>query len=518
MKVRLLYPGHDFDPEQKLPWQGQALEQDLGLDTLWRSMSGGDPFIFDVARKVLLSGQTTDLETVAYRQELVNDCLRNPAVVRQLYDLTVEAIDKKKKKFYFGFFSRFPGGILQDAIEVMGTFMASLKSLRALAEAHAGEFTPRGFSAFFSRLREDLSDAFFAEVQVHLSELRFDRGVLVSAALGQGNAGTACVLRSAREERLSWLARIFGKGPPAYTYHVPERDESGSRALAGLRDRGINLVANALAQSTDHILDFFDMLRTELAFYIGCLNLYDELTGLGVRTCLPRPTAPGTRKLRFSGLSDPSLGLVSRRSVVPNDLNADGKSLIIVTGANQGGKTTFLRSVGLAQLMMQGGLFVAAEIFEAELCAGLFTHFRREEDVTMTRGKLDAELDRMSEIVDALRQDALLLFNESFSGTNEREGSEIAGQIVRALLESRMKVAFVTHLYEFAHDVVEGAFGNAIFLRAERRSDGTRTFRIVEGEPQKTSYGEDLYRRVFGGATEGRGMAEVPADDLERSS
>ena len=150
MKVRLLQPGHDFDPEQMLSWQSQALEQDLGLDTLWRSMSGQDPFIFDVARKVLLSGQTTDLETVAYRQELVKDCLRNPAVVRQLYDLTVEAIDKKKKKFYFGFFSRFPGGILQDAIEVMGTFMASLKSLRALAEAHAGEFTSRGFSAGLS--------------------------------------------------------------------------------------------------------------------------------------------------------------------------------------------------------------------------------------------------------------------------------------------------------------------------------------------------------------------------------
>jgi DNA mismatch repair ATPase MutS len=187
---------------------------------------------------------------------------------------------------------------------------------------------------------------------------------------------------------------------------------------------------------------------------------------------------------------------------------ASGKSLVIITGANQGGKSSFLRSMGLAQVMMHCGMFVAAESFAAELCADLFTHYKREEDTTMQSGKLDGEIRRMSDIADSVGPDAMLLFNESFASTNEREGSEIARQVVCALLERRIKVIFVAHLYEFALGLFDRQMENAVFLRAERRADGTRTFRLVEGEPLETSYGEDLYRKVFTvGAEEPSGMA-----------
>ena len=147
--------------------------------------------------------------------------------------------------------------------------------------------------------------------------------------------------------------------------------------------------------------------------------------------------------------------------------------------------------------MLQCGLFVGADAFAADLCTGLFTHYKREEDATMKSGKLDEELARMSDIADAVAANALVLFNESFAATNEREGSEIARQVVRALLEKRVKVFFVTHLYDFAHGLVERATRDALFLRAERLPDGTRTFKLVKGEPLETSYGGDLYREVF---------------------
>ena len=164
-----------------------------------------------------------------------------------------------------------------------------------------------------------------------------------------------------------------------------------------------------------------------------------------------------------------------------NDVNADNKDLVIITGANQGGKSTFLRSVGVSQLMMQCGMFVPAESFCSNICEGLFTHYKREEDATMKSGKFDEELSRMSDIADNLTPNSMLLFNESFAATNEREGSEIARQIVCALLEERIKVFFVTHLYEFAHDLYDKDMENAIFLRAERQSDGGRTFKLIEG-------------------------------------
>jgi hypothetical protein len=491
-----MYPDRDFSLQQELPRHTEALTQDLELDTLLRAMAGEDEFLLNVARAALFSGLQNDIDTVLYRQEIVRDCLKHPAVVRQLYDLAVEAIERERKR-YFGFFSHYPAAILHGSIDLLQMFIGMLRKLKGITDAQAGRFESRGFTALFAMLQKEFSDEYFARVQEHLTELKFSAGVLVSAELGKGNEGTNYVLRQARDSRANWLMRMLGKRPPGYTFRIAERDEAGARALSELRDRGINLAANALAQSGDHILSFFQMLRTELAFYVGCLNLHDTLAAKGMSITLPRPQAAGARSLRFSGLSDVCLALSMEQSIVSNTLDADGKSLVIITGANQGGKSSFLRSIGLAQVMMHCGMFVVAESFSAELCAALFTHYKREEDVTMESGKLDEEIRRMSDLADRVGPDAMLLFNESFASTNEREGSEIARQVICALLERRIKIFFVTHLYGFAHGFFDRKTDDAIFLRAERQADGTRTFRLIEGEPLETSYGEDLYREVF---------------------
>ena len=201
------------------------------------------------------------------------------------------------------------------------------------------------------------------------------------------------------------------------------------------------------------------------------------------------------------GLYDASLALsLNEASAVGNDVDADGKQVIMVTGANHGGKSTFLRSAGLAQLMMQAGMFVPAESFGASLSTGIFTHFKREEDATMEKGKLDEELDRMSVIAGQITPGCLLLCNESFASTNEREGSEIARQVIRALTEAGIRIVFVTHLYDLAERLYTAHDPAALFLRAERRPDGGRTFRLPPGEPLPTSYGQDLYQSVFGTA------------------
>jgi DNA mismatch repair ATPase MutS len=196
---------------------------------------------------------------------------------------------------------------------------------------------------------------------------------------------------------------------------------------------------------------------------------------------------------------------------VGNDVSGDDKMLVMITGANQGGKSTFLRSIGLAQLMMQCGMFVAAESFRTNVCRGIFTHFKREEDASMRSGKLDEELSRMSSMVDTMTPNSIVLLNESFASTNEREGSEIARQIVRALLETGVKVFYVTHMFNLAQGFYLAKMNDALFLRAERLADGRRTFRLVEGEPLPTSYGEDLYGRIFGAVRDAT-TAAPPSD------
>jgi DNA mismatch repair ATPase MutS len=396
-----------------------------------------------------------------------------------------------------GIFTRYPSGILSSSIAMLQMFMGLLKKLKNIADEHADKFESEGFKRFFAMIKKELDDEYFACVQSHLKELKFRRGVLISAELGKGNEGADYILRKPKDKNQSWMKWVLAKSAPAYTFSIHPRDDHGARALSELKDRGINLVANAVAQSADHIDSFFNMLRIELAFYIGCLNLYEQLTQMGEPISFPLPVAANERRHTFHGLYDVCLALTMKQKIVGNDVNADNKDLVIITGANQGGKSTFLRSIGLSQLMLQCGMFVPAESFCANICDGLFTHYKREEDATMESGKFDEELSRMSDIVDQLTSNSMVLFNESFAATNEREGSEIARQVICALLEKRIKIFFVTHSYEFGHGFYAKKMENGIFLRAERQTDGRRTFKLIEGEPLQTSYGEDLYKRIF---------------------
>ncbi|MFL5269039.1 MAG: MutS-related protein [Stellaceae bacterium] len=505
MKALLMHRDRDFELATSLPAQAPQLIQDLGLEVLLNAMAAGDPFLLEIARLAVL-GSLGDVAAIRYRQAILRDCLGNPAVVRGMYELVVETIEAKKKH-YWGFSTRRPDSILYRSVELLRLLVNLLRQLRRIAEAHGSVFRSEGFRTLFAMLSRELDDRYLAAVEGHIEQLKFRRGPLISARLAPGMAGTDLVLRRPNPDDRFWIQRLLGPRGKSYTFHVHERDEAGGRIVGELKERGLSLVANAAGQAVDHIVSFMDMLRIELAFYIGCLNLHDGLAATGMPICFPDPVPGCERRHSAAGIYDPCLALVGGRAVIGNDLAADRKDLFIITGANQGGKTTWLRGIGLAQLMMQCGLFVAARSFSANLCSGLFVHFRREEDAGMRFGKFEEELQRISTIVDGLATDGMVLFNESLQSTNEREGSEIGRQIVAALLASRIKVFFVTHMYDLAQGLHAKRLPNAIYLRAERRPDGTRSFRILPGAPLATSYAKDVYDEIFGLAEGDRSSA-----------
>ena len=486
MKAFLMHRDCDVDLASDLPPAADAVTQDLELGTLLAAMAAGDDFLLGRARRAVLSSLANP-DAIIYRQQVLTDAIAHPDVVREIYDIAVTAIMSEKRAF-FGLLSTSPDAIMYRSVQVLEMFTGMLKRLRAVADEHAASFRSEGFTRFFGMLTSELDDDYLHLVEGHLKELGFRRGTLISAGLGRGNKGLNYVLRKPREQ--SWRDRIPVGNRQGYSFGIPDRDDNGQRALADLRSRGLNGAASALAQSNDHILAFFTMLRAELAFYIGCLNLRESLAGKGEPLCVPVPSPAAELALTARGLYDPSLSLMLGGRAVGNDVAADSKTLVMITGANQGGKSTFLRSIGLAQLMMQAGMFVAAQSFTASVRDGIFTHFKREEDATMEKGKLDEELSRMNGIAGQISPGCLLLCNESFASTNEREGSEIARQIIRALLESGVRVVFVTHLFDLAHGLWTGKDGTALFLRPERRDDGRRTFRLLPGEPLPTSYGQ----------------------------
>jgi DNA mismatch repair ATPase MutS len=147
--------------------------------------------------------------------------------------------------------------------------------------------------------------------------------------------------------------------------------------------------------------------------------------------------------------------------------------------------------------MLDAGLFVTADRYRGSTSAGVFTHYRREEDTALEHGKLDDELARMSQLIERSRPGALLLLDESFASTNEREGSEIATGVVDALLAAGIRIDCVTHLYALSHGLARRRVSEHLFLRAQRDTDRRRTFRLEPGDPESTSYAADLFQQVF---------------------
>ncbi|CCH76051.1 putative DNA mismatch repair protein [Nostocoides japonicum T1-X7] len=513
MKVHLLYADRDVEAVE-IPRNRQAaldtlalhvdsvtreVVSDLDLETLWQAMAGDDEVVLLAVRQTMLAGPAT-VDEVHYRQDVLADCLANSDVVRRLYAIACQALEGERG-IYRGFFSDHGEGLLTRSVQVVQMLLDVLRTLRRLGEEHAASFRSTGFTRFFAELEDQLDDAYFAEVEEHLSMLHFKGGLVLSARLGAGNQSTAYVLRRPNpENRSGWFTTKSVLRKPNHGFTIPDRDESSFRALGELRDRGLDIVAAGLGEAAEHVLSYFRALRTEVGFYVGALTLHDRLRALDAPVTFPEVHEPSDPRLRARDLYDPCLALHLGRRAVGNDLDADDARLVVVTGANQGGKSTFLRSLGIAHLMARSGLFVPASELATGLAAGIYTHFRREEDATMTSGKFDEELARMSLIADRIGPGSVLLGNESFGATNEREGSDIATDVIDALEDSGVRVVIVTHMYDLAHRYEVRARPGTVFLRADRNDDGSRGYRLSVAPPLPTSFGEDVYRAVFADA------------------
>ncbi len=478
-----------------VPSHANDLVQDLGLDVVINAAASGDRFIADVVSNALLNPATT-VEQVQHRHQVLTDVLAQPALIRDLYRCTVEALEAERGVRRSWFTQTHSTAALRRAVDVVSVLMDHLRELRRLAEDNRDLVQSAPLQGLLERQAHDLAEDYLDEVSEYLRALRSE-AISVDAHLGKWNSVRGYELHRPPAHR-PWKELAPPPLGHAYTFVIPPRDDAGADALSAMRDRSVGQVAEVLDRSARHILGWLTELRTQTAFYLGCVNLDQALVDTGTPTCLPTVTPAGDGRLTARGLRDPALALRTGGPVVGNDVEGDGKLLLLITGANSGGKSTFLRSLGLAQMMAQAGMPVAAEQATLDLRTGVFTHFRREEDASMTSGKLDEELRRMSGLVDRLPAGGLVLLNESFASTYEHEGTAIATDVVTALMDRAVRVAYVTHMYALAHAFTESEDARVLPLHAERSDDGTRTFRILPGSPAATSHAVDLWDTVFG--------------------
>ena len=512
MKVRLLSDGDlHLDGGHELSAHQRDLVADLGLDLLLDAMAAGDAHVRGVCARLVLDG-LEDVEVVARRQGVVADALAHPEAVAAMYAVIGSGLQTARRSSA-GLYRESPEPVVRRSVERLGVHLDVLRRLRGQARRLQGGVRSAPWQAFIEQLLTTVDDDTHAGMEALLEELTFPRGMLLSARIGRGASGVDHVLRRPRPQ--GWLARSVDRSGDSF--ELPDRDDEAVSALVAWRERALAPVATELSAAADDVEAFLRQLRDELAFLLGAIQLSDRLAGAGMPTCFPEvvagvagggdpaeppdPAEPAPLtppRWRGSGLYDPALAIRLGSEVVPGDLDADGAALVVVTGANQGGKSTLLRAIGSAQVLAQAGLFVPARELRLELRAGVYVHFGREEDRRLRRGRLEEELERMRRIIERIQPGDLLLANESFASTNEAEGSAVAHGVFTALADAGVRVVAVTHLFELAKGLEALEREDTLFLRAQRDEDGTRPFRVEPGSPQPTSFGRDLYLDIFG--------------------
>jgi len=270
-----MYKDRDFDDKVKLPFNSDILTNDLGLEIVLKAMSNDDEFIYKIS-KVAILNTLTKKEQILYRQDVLKDCIKNEQIIRDIYALCIKSIEKKHENL-LGIFGRFPGSLLSSSVSLLDMYFDILKELREIADTHKEKFNSIGYKRFFTMIQDELDDKYIENVKEHLKELRFKKGVVVSAKLGYANEGVDYTLRRDKYAHQNWLGKVFAKKSKEYSYTLHPRDDAGANILRNIRDEALYDTALSLSRFAKHIDNFFKLLRKELAFYLGCINLYKTL-------------------------------------------------------------------------------------------------------------------------------------------------------------------------------------------------------------------------------------------------
>jgi DNA mismatch repair protein MutS len=259
---------------------------------------------------------------------------------------------------------------------------------------------------------------------------------------------------------------------------------------------GLARFSERWASVTEPLLREFDR---EVQFYLAWLDLVDRLRQAGLPVCYPRLT-PDRGNVTCQGTYD--LALASQTllqgggeggRIVRNDFALRGaERVLVVTGPNQGGKTTFARTFGQLHYLARLGCPVAGRETRLFVCDRLFTHFEREEDVASLHGKLEDDLVRVRAILDHATPDSVVIMNEIFSSTTVDDALYLAREILGRILDLDLLCVCVTFLDELA-TLSEKTV--SLVAAVDPNAPGSRTYKIERRPANGLAYALALAER-----------------------
>ncbi|MBQ7916203.1 MAG: hypothetical protein IJ315_05385 [Firmicutes bacterium] len=247
-----------------------------------------------------------------------------------------------------------------------------------------------------------------------------------------------------------------------------------------------------------------DDLYQDLIFYLGALEYCSKMAEAGVSLCLPQILPMEHKGYVARNMINPVLVIMNpSKKPVPNDVDfRKGGEIFLLTGINQGGKTTFLRTVGTIQVLFQLGWPVPATEASISLVDKIVTVFSHEENTALQHGKLGQELKTMKQGMEEATVDSLLLCNEPITGTSPMENLYLSRVVLTSCKVNGYKGIWVTHLYDLANraqamnEELPGSTISSLVARAvERGNTVDASYRIERGNPAFTSYAREVMRK-----------------------
>lgn len=254
---------------------------------------------------------------------------------------------------------------------------------------------------------------------------------------------------------------------------------------AGVLDRVVRLypdVFSDLARYCDRHAGFLDHTVTtfdrQVQFYLAYLDHVAPLRQAGLPFCYPEVDLSKQVSLRDT-FDLPLAGklVAAGKEVVVNDLHLSGRErFLVVTGANQGGKTTLARTFGQVHHLAGIGCLVPGREAKLHLCDQLFTHFPRAEKLADLRGRLQDDLLRMRDILRRATGDSVVITNELFGSTALADATLLGTRILQHMIDRDLLGVYVTFVDELSR-LGEATVSMVATVAAD--DPAVRTFKVV---------------------------------------
>lgn len=402
-----------------------------------------------------------DVESIAYRQEVMRDIedqsLRGyvEAFARSMQEMRRHLAQADKLRFEYQKMSWFLDGAeiycnavesLHDGLSRMNPASKGLKGLLGFLDSYVSS---DGFVALAAETRGVKERLSGIEYRVHIQGLR------VSVAKYGGESDySADVGETFRKFREGVVEGFTMKGR-AY-HNTPDMNNVEERIMDLVAKLYPDIFGELAAYYARHAGFLDQTLRRfdrEVQSYLAYLKVIESLKPTGLSFCYPqvdgRAKAVSAKETFDLALA---VKLVHEGSkVVCNDFHLQGQERVfVVSGPNQGGKTTFARTFGQLHYLARLGLPVPGQEARLFLSDNIFTHFEREEHIESLRGKLQDELVRMHEILRQATNESIVIVNEGFASTTVSDALFLGREILQRIIDLGCLGVYVTFIDELS--------------------------------------------------------------------